>query len=82
MRTTRWFAANSFIPTRPGAYEVAQTINFSISGGLPERSWKYWNGECWGWASASPDFAEYAKLDRPIANQTGFKWRGLLKESK
>jgi hypothetical protein len=69
MKTTPWFKAGKENPVRDGAYEIHDAI------------FKYWDGRRWGYYAESPERAR-EKAGGKLADQNGFQWRGLLKESK
>jgi hypothetical protein len=69
MKTTPWFDADKKTPVRVGAYEV------------DDQQFKYWDGSRWGYYSQSPKQAKKYSADK-WSSQSGFYWRGLLKESK
>ena len=72
MKTTPWFVAGKQNPVRVGAYECG------------DGSYKYWNGDLWGFYEKNPKRAEQSKVTKKdsASFQRNFQWRGLLKESK
>jgi hypothetical protein len=72
MKTTPWFEAGKQNPVRAGSYRT-------------RGDWfKYWDGKHWGSYEQSAEQAEKRNYcsDYGSAIQSGFYWRGLLKESK
>lgn len=78
MKLTPWFKAR-VKPARPGVYEIRFPDDV-FSNDSP--AYALWDGERWGWASATAKFAAANGAGCMSGATQKKEWRGLAEEPK